>query len=269
MFRSSQIPRRYVLAGPSRKLGILQRLQESKTSIEGVISPKNEVTLPPHIKKAAGIPLDATHFAFIYPLKMFKRNMHKINISQEPWAFALLLGGFAYFGAEGQLLAVNALTIVPSPAVLHIVGPYTANQSAALAMSRLGRMNPVSITGLLDAGFLRFAWVHPGEKPAGKDVSSAVDNPHGGFMYEMLDGSQRLFVLTGGEKPDPEAYDHDGLFGHAYVSLRQQLVEAGEQRKVIEERRDANRQFRWDLFNLLLWWSGYQTITVLFFWLTD
>ena len=70
----------------------------------------------------------------------------------------------------GTLLAVNALTIVPSPAVLRLVGPYAARMDMGLEMAKLDRTRQVSITGLLDAGFRRVGWLHPGEQPGGIPV---------------------------------------------------------------------------------------------------
>ena len=42
--------------------------------------------------------------------------MHLVNLFDNPWCFALLIGGFAYFNEKGKAVCVNALTIVPSPA---------------------------------------------------------------------------------------------------------------------------------------------------------
>lgn len=221
---------RFAVSGPPTKVAILRRaLGDEPSDLSGVISPLSEITLPTAVKRDAGIPAEATHFAFVYPLKKFKRNeiaRQAINLAENAWAFALLIGAFAYFGECGRLLCVNALTIVPSPAVLHLVGPYKPRQHAELEMMRLGRLAHVTIDGLLAAGFQRFGWVHPGEAPGGLALSHAAACPHGGFLYEMSGGKSALFVLTGGIPPDRDHFDHDGVFAHAHVPLRKMFVEA-------------------------------------------
>jgi len=155
---------RYVLAGPPRVLKMLRKagLEASKSGLlEGVISPKGNCSLPTAARQAASIPEAATNYAFVYPMRQFMemKTLTSINLSDEPWGFALLLGAFAYFSADGKLLAVNALTIVPSPAVLHLVGPYQARHSTTLALARLGRMRDVAVDGLRDIGYRRFGWL--------------------------------------------------------------------------------------------------------------
>ena len=56
--------------------------------------------------------------------------LHKINLAQEPWGFCFLLGGFAYFDDANALCGVNSLTIVPSPTVLHLIGPFAPLEPA-------------------------------------------------------------------------------------------------------------------------------------------
>ena len=256
----------YVVRGPPQKLAVLHRAAYSSSrssksiasssavsstkplgklasksntdtdrAFEGITSPFSPVTLPPEVKREAGIPEAATHFAFVYPLsgeaeKQLDRN---IDLAENPWAFALLIGGFLYFGPDEDLLAVNALTIMPSPAVLHLVGPYPPNKDAMAAMSTQGRMCEVSLDGMHTAGFRRFGWVHPGEKPGGERVSDVVRCEHGCFVYDTEDDTAPLlFRLTGGEKIDPDAYDADGKLGRAMVGLRRSFIQSNRERQL-------------------------------------
>lgn len=116
--------------------------------ISGVISPLSVVTLPNVVRRDAGIPQAATHFAFVYPLKHLKGRLHAINLTREPWAFAVIVGAYAYFDEAGTMLSLNALSIMPSPSVLHLVGPVTAYQQSALEMTKNGRMSDVTLDGL-------------------------------------------------------------------------------------------------------------------------
>ena len=157
---------RYVVQGPTKRLAVLHKILgiSGSTEIEGVISPMAAVTLPPAVKVDAGIPLRATHFAFVYPLALLRGILDQLPVTlfTEPWIFGLILGSFAYFDEnadnDSALLAVNALTIVPSPAVLHLVGPYQPTQRTDLALTKLHRLNCVTANGLLAAGFRKFAW---------------------------------------------------------------------------------------------------------------
>lgn len=148
---------RFVITGPVDSLVRIRKMVGRSGEISGVISPKNSVTLPEDVRRSAGIPLAATHFAFISPLADLKGRLEAVNLAQDPWAFACLLGGFAYFDGD-SLLAINAISIIPSTAVLHLAGPYRPRPRAGLAMESFGRVAPVTIDGLLEAGFMRFGW---------------------------------------------------------------------------------------------------------------
>lgn len=223
-----------------------------RSPITGTISPRSPVTLPTLAKRDAGIPQEAQYFAFVYPLRNLKRRLHAINLAKEPWAFACVVGAFAYFDGEGQLLAVNALSIVPAPSVLRLVGPYPARQRATLEMAKNGRMDVVTIDGLLDAGFCRFGWVHPSEQPGGQPLSdSHASCPHGGFVYEMRDGTEALFVLDVATDFDRSAFDANGMLGNAFTNLQQVMVEAFE---ALEASRFTNGRSRLcELVRQLAW----------------
>jgi len=145
---------RYVVNGPPRMVAALRRAFGTPSADplpSGVLSPLSAVTLPDEIKSAVGIPVAATHFAFVYPLEEFRMDRafgSAINLSEEPWCFALILGGFAYF-IEGedtraaQLLCVNAITIVPSTSVLHLIGAYKGSHTASLKMMQYRRFAKV------------------------------------------------------------------------------------------------------------------------------
>lgn len=242
----------YSVTGPSRVVKLLWHALHGVKSderaggaalAEGVISPKNECSLPAAVRVDAGIPEHATHFAYIYPLRQFKRRAGAINLADESWCYALLLGGFAYFGSDSTLLAVNALTIVPSPAVLPLVGPYAGSYRAALAMERLGRIKHVAVDGLADAKLVRCGWVHPAERPGGHRPSTERENPHGAILYESDDGKPLMYALAGGPPANADEYDRDGVLSRAHGVLRQALVDAVDERAAIA----AARRARWVL----------------------
>ena len=63
---------KFVVKGPPAKLAKIRKVAKTNGEIEGVASPYSPVTLPDQVKSAAGIPLAATRFAFIYPLQDFR-----------------------------------------------------------------------------------------------------------------------------------------------------------------------------------------------------
>ena len=92
------------------------------------MSPKARITLTERAKEQAGIPAEATHFAFMYPLDCFAGQMQRLieqqSVHKTSWLDALLLGAFAYFSEADDLLVINSLALVPSPNCLYLDGPY-------------------------------------------------------------------------------------------------------------------------------------------------
>eukprot|EP00966_Prymnesium_polylepis_P064723 1501529-Prymnesium_polylepis.1 len=145
----------YIVKGPKHVVVTLQRIAQGidNDDIDGVISPQNQVTLPNAIKREAGIPLSAASFAFINPLPYFKRRLSRINLAKESWGFVFLLGGFAYFDVDGRICGVNSLSIVPSPQVLHLIGPHPIPSQVEEHLSSRGRLADVVDDGLVDEGY--------------------------------------------------------------------------------------------------------------------
>ena len=143
---------RFVVKGPRHVRKTLQYVAQGidDDEIDGGISPRSPVTLPEQVKKEAGIPLAATSFAFINPLPYFKRRLSRINLASDTWGFVFLLGGFAYFDDDNTIIGINALSIVPSPTVLHLIGPSTPTQAVTEVLGSLGRMADVVVDGLVD-----------------------------------------------------------------------------------------------------------------------
>ena len=238
----------------------------------GVISPKCQVTLPDEIKLAVGIPLAATHFAFLYPLRQFKdMNVSTgMNLSEEIWCFALILGGFAYFAHDGEILAINAMTIVPSAVVLPFIGPYAVSARSSLSLMKHKRLTHVTVHGLLDVGFKRLAWVHPGEQldvehPSTEDEHHG-GHPHGGFVYEMSDGRVVLFSLVanvGALKEDE--INRNGAFVKAFISVRKLFVDSVDHHEMLKANRFLFRRLLRELGKLTVILGIYFGVSCAFF----
>lgn len=249
----------FVVNGPKQKLDALMHVVQGLPGVDqikGVVGPMTAVTLPDDIKLQAGIPLPATQFAFLHPLKYFKSRQHRINLVINPWSCVHLLGGFAYFDDDGKLLGVNALTIQPTASVLHLVGPTAPTSEVVQAMRDLGRMTDVVIEGLLDAGFQKFGWINPGETPRGETV--ALLNPqvvmHGGFLYEA-DTGPVVYAITPVADPD-NPLDTNGKLGTAMVELRKIIIADDREAKRLRDSKSANA----DLAKLIV--KAFLSLTV-------
>lgn len=164
----------------------------------GMLSPRAPVTLPDECKGAAGIPASAKTFCFSYPAMGIEETLGKINLTDEPWAYFLLVGGFCYFDEAGKMCACAALTLVPQIWTLNFDGPYQPT-AAALAQLRMHyRMCDVTLDALEEAGFEAFGWAHAQGDASERGVQLTEDTPypHGGFLYEMVGNEKNFFALV-------------------------------------------------------------------------
>ena len=172
----------FKVAGPDRPLEFLQALDLGDAALQCKASPLSPVTVPTQHREGAGIPIDAASFAFIYPWLSDK--LSELNFARDSWAFVLLLGGFAYFSDDGELISVNALTLAPSDTGLMLVGPRAVTRTSLDIMLATQRMESITAPNLTNAGFHRFGWVHPAEKFNGELLGDAkYSYEHGAFIY--------------------------------------------------------------------------------------
>lgn len=189
-----QVANRFKVVGPEKPIDFLRGLEDEAAYC--TLSPLSPVTVPPKARASAGIPMKAHFFAFIYPWNVDK--LGDLKFAQNAWAFVMLLGGFAYFRADGSLISVNAITYDTADASgLMIVGPCRASMTSFQAMASQGRMKAITASSLLEAGFQRFGWVHPSEHFSGKTIGEGRDQHEtydfGAFLYlrkEPVEGSE-------------------------------------------------------------------------------
>ena len=181
-------------------------------ALRGYLSPPVEVTIAdPSARTRAGIPPTAAYFCFCYPLDSLA-GLHQQLMKEEGmdqhWLCFTLYGGFAYFDASRQLLQVNAIVLSTSPASLRAVGPLQPPRSTLAMLRTSGRLRQVTLQPLLDAGFVRFAWVNPSELLPGDEHLLAGGTAHpldaGGFVYvydETESGEKSLLYAVQGAAP--------------------------------------------------------------------
>ncbi len=189
---------RYTMVGPRLKLEMLSHhmtpavLEDALTqtvrlpTVTGSLSPLAEVNLPLEARAGAGVPPDASYFAFLYPADQDGDLLDDLDLESQSWGFLLLLGGFAYFDAQLHLVGVNAVTFNESPISLAFAGPYGASPAAIASLQGQQRMCRVTLDALLAQGFRSFAWVHPDEAPGGTRLSAeGVAYDFGAFAYKL------------------------------------------------------------------------------------
>lgn len=145
-----------------------------------VLSPACEVSLQGQARILAGIPTEATSFAFAYPAELNWQNVPDLPL-HNPESLLSMLGGFFYFDATGAICGANTVTAfmedeepdllaeqpnrsgLPEP-LLQFCPPLPLPEVTYRALESAGRLRPVTIASLLDKGAYAFAWIVPGEK---------------------------------------------------------------------------------------------------------
>ena len=218
---------------------VLQFFRQVRRAATGTTSPRTRVTLPMAKRAKAGVPPSAASFSFVYPLPAARDLMEALlqheAISTSIGHF-LLLGGFCYFDQQGQLLAVNAISAdVHSPARLLLDGPHRAHADALRGLRAHGRLQQVTLSPLVDAGFHEFCWVNPSERlsPGGVELADGISYPDGAFLYQFNSGPvdeavfYRLYVYGTPEERFHQAARVLMLARHMSEELRKRLRAEG------------------------------------------
>ena len=174
---------RYELTGPrpvvDRLPGILG---QSDIGHIGFLAPRAHVNLDTASRREAGVPENAVYFRFVYPPRGMTGTLSAAVIDEisrdglhEPWLHFIILGGFAYYGGDGLLIQLNALTKGDSGRYRLCFGEPRSDVPASL-VSQLKRdgMQAISLPALLCEGAAKYSWVNP--DPNTYQL--------GGFVYE-------------------------------------------------------------------------------------
>ena len=210
------LARRYCIRGPPAKVAMLAKLLHGRTPgrvdakaasrmsavqrryseasgaggdaqlVSGPFSPLHPVNLPARSRRATGVPLTAQYFAFCYPADGMEAVLEALNLTDQPWAFLLLLGGFVYFDRQMRCCGVNAIGLAGSPLTLEFGGPYALRPAVLDALEAQRRLQEVTLDALEAQGFVSFCWLHPHERPGGEDVHRTQRLAYGGFVYLSL-----------------------------------------------------------------------------------
>lgn len=200
--------------------------QDSTPEIRGWMSPIADVTLPPEIRKLAGIPERAKRFAFMHPpIGLAQRmNWNKVdlessakhlNLARGSWpsnnrwgiAGAALLGAYVYFDDNDFLIAVNAISLIQTPYPLNFAGPFRPTEVAREELKRLERVIPITIGAFHEVSFVSMAFTLPGEKFRSQFPINSFDKGKDGcFIFFKDNGEAVLYTV------DPTGYvDPSGM----------------------------------------------------------
>ena len=169
----------YELTGPKPVVDRLPGiLGQSDIGHIGFLAPRAHVNLDPASRREAGVPENAVYFRFVYPPSGMTGTLSEAVVDNglhEPWLNFIILGGFAYYGGDGLLIQLNALTKGDSGRYRLCFGEPRSDVPASL-VSQLKRdgMQAISLPALLCEGAAEYSWVNPDP-----------DTYHlGGFVYE-------------------------------------------------------------------------------------
>lgn len=222
---------------------------DAREQLLGPLSPRAPVTLPDECRSAAGIPTNAKTFCFSYPAPGMEATLERINLTDEPWGYFLLVGGFCYFDEAGKMCACAALTLVPQIWTLNFDGPLKPTSEALNHLRKQKRMCDVTLDALESAGFEAFGWAHAQGDKSENGISITEEPaespyPHGGFVYEMIGNEKNFFTLVphtpeqladfamqSDKLPGPQTY----RFGAIERYYRQYQRERMKSRREIEE----------------------------------
>jgi hypothetical protein len=173
----------YELTGPTPVVERLKRiLGQSDVGNIGFLAPRAQVNLDPASRREAGVPENAVSFRFVYPPRGMTGTISEAVVDEicrdglhESWLHFIILGGFAYYGGDGSLIQLNALTKGDSgPYRLCFGEPRSVPASLVSQLKRDGRMQAISLPALLCEGAAGYSWVNP--DPERFQL--------GGFVYE-------------------------------------------------------------------------------------
>jgi len=174
----------------------LEELCPGDVSGKGQLSPRAAITLSKTDKRIANIPLNATSFAFAYPLPALADAISLSDLSQAEVAFAAI-GGFVYWDESERVAAVNALQMGHG---LNFEGPFPLQAQPGCRQLReqlceAARVVKVTLGSLVASGVIGFSWILPGETFGPSEHQPELLWAHGGFVYLYEEASRKMDCL--------------------------------------------------------------------------
>jgi len=141
------------------------------------LSPLHAITLDTETKVAANIPVDATFFAWAYPM-VLEDGVQQPRGATE--AAFLEYGGYIYFNDNRSVVGTNAIVPAPLGTLGLMFGrPQPLQDHIVDLLTKQGRFQEITLKPLADKGATHFAWIRPGE------FSHDIANADGSFAYRF------------------------------------------------------------------------------------
>jgi len=129
--------------------------------IQGIMSPTHDVTLPPLAREKAGIPKDASKYAFIHPPPYLADYLSRIGLGlvsndiedvQLQLCILSIFGSFIYFDDKMKIVGINILCPFKTDNELKLDGPYLTSDPALREVTKLKRFSLTPLEVSHEAG---------------------------------------------------------------------------------------------------------------------
>jgi hypothetical protein len=152
------------------------------------LSPLHAITLDSETKAAANIPIDATSFAWAYPMVLEPGTARPRGVAE---AAFIDFGGYMYFNDHRKVVGTNAIVPAPLGTLGLMFGrPQPLLASVADTLTKQGRFQEITLKALADKEATHFAWIRPGE------FSDEIANVDGCFAYKFLHDQPKYFPVV-------------------------------------------------------------------------
>jgi hypothetical protein len=177
------------------------------------LSPLHTITLDLEAKIAAGIPSDATFFAWAYPV--VEDVGSPIRFREDASGAFMRYGGFLYFDRDSSVVGANGIAPAPPGSrglVFSWPQPLPDNVTECLTLQ--GRFQEVTLDVLVSKGATHFAWIRPNE------FQDQLASANGAFAYKFSMGGHRYFPVTDKPVCNPELLEEELESTEAWVIIR-------------------------------------------------
>jgi len=174
--------------------------QTNPTVCGPALSARAAITLDEATRKIAGIPVEATTFAFAFPLlldrNLIQTEIHDLRDPSSGPCHLPLNGAFVYFDRLGHVASVNCLIDAPPEqdrpkraAVLQFEKPLDLPQATVAALAH--RFRPTTQPTHIELGAVAFTWINRAENLPG------IKNPpsEGAFAFILKGGRSVYFPI--------------------------------------------------------------------------
>jgi hypothetical protein len=195
---------------------------------EGMTSPMHEVTIPIAEKASLGIPPEAAHYAFLYPIRGLEGNE---TLGDDAASFGFLYGGFLYFDSNKSFLQFNALGLTApekGDVSITLMGPFEGEKAFVERLEARRRLVDVTLQALQEQGFCKFGWVTPNESL--EDGPLGIERyQHGAFAYQMESAPYVQYYVVTPQRKDVVMEDltrtdsNASKMGNAIYKIRKTL----------------------------------------------